>query len=63
MSADLSKRIADRATVDPFNPETWEHLVVPFEELTQEQKDEQFIHHAATGGDLIFLSTGQRVNL
>jgi hypothetical protein len=36
-------------------------LVIPFDELTDEQKDQAFCHHAATGGSLLFLKTGETV--
>ena len=35
--------------------------VIPFEELTQEQRDMAFVHHAATGGDMVFLKNGEVV--
>jgi hypothetical protein len=49
----------DSNTVDLFREDTWKHLIIPYDELTDEQKDAVFYHHAATGGDMIFLTNGE----
>jgi hypothetical protein len=48
--------------VDILRPSTWLHLIIPFEELTEQQKDQAYMHHVATGGDLLFLKNGEVIH-
>lgn len=44
--------------IDVLDESTWIHLIIPYEDLTKSQKDRIFCYHAATGGDMVFLSNG-----
>lgn len=59
LAARLDAGMDNDTPVDVLRPETFLHLIIPFEELTQAQKDEAFVHHAMTGGDILFLKNGE----
>lgn len=45
--------------IDLFNDNSWKHLVISFEKLTDQQKDSVYLYHASTGGDMIYLNNGE----
>lgn len=43
----------------PSDLSTWSYLIKKENELTKEEFDRIFCHHAATGGDMFILKNGQ----
>ncbi len=48
--------------IDISKSDKWEHLIIPFDDLSEKQQDEAFLHHTSTGGDMVFLKTGEVIS-